>query len=34
MSGARGSVVVNALCYMPEGGGFDTDEVNYSFKFT
>jgi hypothetical protein len=23
-SGARGSVVVNALCYKPEGSGFDT----------
>jgi hypothetical protein len=22
--GARGSVVVKALCYKPEGGGFDT----------
>jgi hypothetical protein len=25
----RGSVVVKALCYKPEGRGFDTDEVNF-----
>jgi hypothetical protein len=22
--GARGSIVVKALCYKPEGGGFET----------
>jgi hypothetical protein len=27
--GARGSVVVKALCYKPEGHGFDNDEVNF-----
>jgi hypothetical protein len=27
--GARGSVVVKALCYKPEGHGFDTDAVNF-----
>jgi hypothetical protein len=27
--GARGSVVVKALCYKPEGRGFDSDEVNF-----
>jgi hypothetical protein len=29
---SRGSVVVKALCYKPEGRGFDTDEA--IFKFT
>jgi hypothetical protein len=27
-TGARGSVVVKALCYKPEGRGFETREVN------
>jgi hypothetical protein len=27
--GAGGSVVVKALCYKPEGRGFDTDEANF-----
>jgi hypothetical protein len=30
---AHGSIVVKALCYEPEGGGFDIDEVNEFFKF-
>jgi hypothetical protein len=30
---ARGSVVVKALCYKPEGRGFDT-WLNDFFKFT
>jgi hypothetical protein len=31
MSGARGSMVVNALCYKPEGRGFDTRRGDYFF---
>jgi hypothetical protein len=31
--GARGSVVVKALCYKPEGGGFDTRWGDF-FKVT
>jgi hypothetical protein len=31
--GARGSVVVKALCYKPEGRGFDTRSGDF-FKFT
>jgi hypothetical protein len=29
MYGARGSLVVKALCYKPEGRGSDPDEVNF-----
>jgi hypothetical protein len=30
--GAHGSVVVEALCYEPEGRGFDTQSENYKTK--
>jgi hypothetical protein len=30
---SSGSEVVEALCYKPEGRGFETDEVNYFFQF-
>jgi hypothetical protein len=33
ISGAGGSIVVEALCYKPEGGGSHPDEVDF-FKFT
>jgi hypothetical protein len=33
MGGARGSVVVKALCYKPEGRGFD-NRLGDFFKFT
>jgi hypothetical protein len=32
--GARGSVVVKALCYKPEGHGSRPDEVNDFYQFT